>query len=51
MPDGALKTTLSPSQKLNDEALLILAVGFRFLTTVCDALNALQPSELVTSTA
>ena len=51
MPDGALKTTLPPSQKLNAVALEMLAVVFRFLTTVCDTLNALQPSELVTSTA
>jgi hypothetical protein len=51
MPDGALKVTLPPSQKLNDEALLIVAVGSAFFVTDCELLNELQPSELVTWTA
>jgi hypothetical protein len=51
MPEGALKVTLPPSQKLKALALLIAAVGNTFFVTDCALLSELHPSELVTSTA
>jgi hypothetical protein len=47
---GAVKTTESPSQKLNDEPLVIVAVGSAFFVTACAVLSEVQPSALVTST-
>jgi len=48
--DGAVKTTESPSQKLNDEPLVIVAVGSAFTATEVPELSALHPADDSTST-
>ncbi len=48
MFEGPVRVTLPPSQKLNADPALIIAVGFTFFVTVWAALKLLHPSAFVT---